>query len=104
MAAGGWVRSAPRGMKQFLVTLAGVFCGLMLFFMGLPLLVLSLVASSARPAPTPVATVLSLDLRQTLSDQTPNTALAFLNGRTLSVLSVVETLSRAAHDPASKAS
>ena len=89
-------------MKQFLVTLAGVFCGLLLFFMGLPLLVLTLAASAARPAAAPAATVLSLDLRQTLTDQSPNTALAFLNGRSLSVLSVVETLNRAAHDASVK--
>jgi protease IV len=90
-------------MKQFLVTLAGVFCGLLLFFLGLPLLVLAIAAGSSQPAPTPANTILSLDLRQSLSDQDPNTPFAFLNGRTLSVVSVVSTLSRAAHDPSVKA-
>ncbi len=89
-------------MKQFLVTLAGVFCGLLLFFMGLPLLVLVLVAGAGAPQAGPANAVLSLDLRQTLSDMSPNSPLAFLNGRALSVVSVVETLNRAAHDPSVK--
>ncbi len=86
-------------MKQFLVTLAGVFFGLLLFFIGLPLLILSLMAGATRPAAAPPATVLALDLRSPLTDQPSGSPLAFLNGRSLSVLSVVETLSRAAHDP-----
>jgi protease-4 len=89
-------------MKQFLVTLAGVFCGLLLFFVGLPALVLTLVASLNQPAAAPSNAVLSLDLRDKLTDQDPNTPLAFLNGRSLSVVSVVQTLSRAAHDPSVK--
>ena len=90
-------------MKQFLLTLAGVFCGLLLFFVGLPLLAISLVAAGSQPAAAPANTVLSLDLRTTLTDQDPDTPFAFLNGGSLSVVSVVETLSRAAHDPAVKA-
>jgi protease IV len=90
-------------MKQFLLTLAGVFCGLLLFFLGLPILALMVIAGSSQPAPAPANTLLSLDLRQSLSDQDPNTPLAFLNGRSLSVVSVVATLSRAAHDPSVKA-
>ena len=85
-------------MKQFLITLGGVFCGLLLFFVGLPLLVVTLVASAARPAPPPANAVLALDLRQPMKDQDAATPFAFLNGSTLSVVSVVETLSRAAHD------
>ena len=89
-------------MKQFLITLAGVFCGLLLFFLGLPVLVLGVIAGSTQPAPTPANAVLSLDLRQTLQDQDPAAALPFLNGRSLSVVSVVQGLSRAAQDPAVK--
>jgi protease-4 len=86
-------------MKQFLITLAGVFCGLLLFFVGLPILFLSLIAAGSRPAPPPAHTVLTLDLRQALSDQEASSPLSFLNGRSLSVITVVETLSRASHDP-----
>jgi len=86
-------------MKQFLITIAGVFSALLLFFVGLPLVLISLIAAAARPAPPPAHTVLSLDLRQALSDQEPNSPLSFLNGRSLSVITVAETLSRASHDP-----
>ena len=87
-------------MKQFLITIAGVLSGLLLFFIGLPLLVAALIAGAARPAPPPAHAVLALDLRQTLPDQEPNSPLSFLNGHALSLITVVETLSRAAHDPA----
>ena len=90
-------------MKQFLVTLAGVFCGLLLFFVGLPLLVLTVAVGASQPAAAPANTVLSLDLRQSLTDMDANSPLAFLNGRSLSVVSVVATLSRAGHDPNVKA-
>ncbi|MGC1300867.1 MAG: signal peptide peptidase SppA [Caulobacteraceae bacterium] len=86
-------------MKQFLITLAGVFSGLLLFFVGLPILFICLIAAGSKPAATPAHTVLTLDLRQALSDQEPNSPLSFLNGRNLSVITVVETLSRAARDP-----
>ncbi len=86
-------------MKHFLITIAGVFSGLLLFFVGGPLLVVAIVASATKPAPAPARTVLSLDLRQSLPDQEPNNPLAFLGARSLSVMSVVETLHRAAQDP-----
>jgi len=86
-------------MKQFLVTVAGVFSGLLLFFVGLPLLFVAIVASAAKPAPPPQNAVLSLDLRQSLPDQDPSNPLAFLGARSLSTLSVAATLRRAAHDP-----
>ncbi len=85
-------------MKQFLLTMAGVFAGLMLFFVGVPVLLLISLASSAKPASTPANAVLNLDLRETLADQDSLNPLAFLNGRSLSVMSVVETLHRAETD------
>ena len=85
-------------MKQFLITLAGVFSGLLLFFVGLPLLLISLIAAGAQPAPAPGHTVLTLDLRQALTDQESQSPLSFLNARNLSVITVVETLSRASRD------
>jgi protease-4 len=89
-------------MKQFLITVAGVFAGLLLFFVGLPILVVSMLIAGARPGPAPADTVLTLDLREPLTDQEPNTPFAFLGGRSLSAVGVVQTLNRAAHDPAVK--
>jgi len=86
-------------MKQFLVTVAGVFSGLLLFFIGLPLLFVVIVASAAKPAAPPQNAVLSLDLREKLPDQDPSNPLAFLGARPLSTLSVAATLRHAAHDP-----
>jgi protease-4 len=85
-------------MKQFLLTMAGVFAGLMLFFIGLPFLLIVIVVSAAKPAPAPACTVLALDLRQPLTDQDPNNPFAFFGARSLSVMSIVQTLNRAAHD------
>lgn len=85
-------------MKQFLLTMAGVFAGLALFFVGVPILLLVSLASSARPAATPANAVLNLDLRETLADQDSQNPLAFLGGRSLSVVSVVQTLHRAETD------
>ena len=86
-------------MKQFLITIAGVFSGLLLFFVGLPLLVLAIVASAVKPPPPPTNAILSLDLRQALPDQDPNNPLAFLGAKSMSVMSVVDTLGHAARDP-----
>jgi protease-4 len=90
-------------MKQFLVTVAGVFSGLLLFFVGLPLLFVVIVAAAAKPPPPPQNAVLSLDLRQALPDQDPNNPLAFLRAQSLSTLSVAAALHRAADDPDVKA-
>ena len=90
-------------MKQFLLTAAGVFAALILFFVGLPLvLVVGLIASS-KPAATPARAVLSLDLRQSLPDQAPDNPFAFVTGRKLSVLSVAQGLRDAAADDDVKA-
>jgi protease-4 len=86
-------------MKQFFLTLAGVFAGLLLFFIGVPVLFLMAVVGSAKPAPTPALSVLNLDLRHALADQESANPLAFLGGGSLSVVSVVETLHRAETDP-----
>lgn len=86
-------------MKQFFLTLAGVFAGLLLFFIGVPVLFVMSLVSSAKPAPTPANSVLALDLRHSLADQEPNNPFAFLGGKSLSVMSVVQTLHRAETDP-----
>ena len=85
-------------MKQFLLTMAGVFAGLILFFVGVPFLLIASLAGSARPPPPPAQAILTLDLRQTLADQEPQNPLSFLNSRALSVISTVETLRHAEHD------
>ena len=73
-----------------------------LFFIGVPVLLLSMVAGSARPAPPPPAAVLSLDLRRGLTDQDSGSINLF-KGSTLSVMSVVQTLHRAETDGRVKA-
>jgi protease-4 len=84
-------------MKQFFVTLAGVFAGLLLFFIGLPLILIGLAASAAKPAATPADTVLALDLRDGLTDQSPSNPFASF-GSGESVMNVVRTLRRAEED------
>jgi protease-4 len=87
-------------MKQFLITIAGVLSGLLLFFVGLPILFFIIIASAAKPPPPPTHAVLTLDLRETLPDQSGSSPFAFLGARPMSVISVVETLGRAARDRA----
>ena len=89
-------------MKQFLLTMAGVFAGLVLFFIGVPMLFVSMIAGSARPAPPPSAAVLSLDLRRGLTDQDAG-GINLFKGSTISVMSVVKTLHRAETDGRVKA-
>ena len=85
-------------MKQFLITLAGVFVGLLLFFFGLPLMLVMIIAASAQPETLPKQTVLALDLREGLSDQTPSDPFAILTGSSLSVMKVVTALHQAEDD------
>jgi protease-4 len=90
-------------MKQFVITVAGVFVGLLLFFIGLPLLVVAMLASAARPTPTPEVAVISLDLRGALSDQDPQSPLASLQQGAPSVMAIEQVLRRAESDPKVKA-
>ena len=90
-------------MKQFLITVAGVFVGLMLFVVGVPILLISAIATSARPAPTPAHTVLTLDLRGGLADQVSPGPFGGLGGKSLSVMGIEETLRAAEKDDRVKA-
>jgi protease-4 len=83
-------------MKQFFLTMAGVVAGLVIFFVGLPLLFVAMVLSASRPVPA--ASVLTLDLRRSISDQDPQNPLSVLRSRSLSVMSIIETLHRAERD------
>ena len=83
-------------MKQFLLTLAGVVVGMAIFFIGLPFLII--VAALSVHKPVSKAAVLELDLRRSLSDQDSQSPLAAFNSRSLSVMSIVETLRHAEDD------
>ena len=85
-------------MRQFLITIAGVFLGLALFFIGVPLLLVAYVAAAARPAPVVGRNVLVLDLRGGLTDQDPHDPFSLFTGKTLSVIEIEKTLRRAAGD------
>ncbi len=91
-------------MKQFLLTMAGVFAGLFLFFVLIPfLLIVSIVASAQPKDTTPAQAVLQLDLREGLTDQDPQNPFAAFGGSGLSVISVIETLKQAEGDDKVKA-
>lgn len=90
-------------MKQFLITAAGVFAGLLIFLIGVPFVLISMAASAAGPAPIPSHTVLELDLRDPLSDQAPQNPLAGFGRRSASVMSIIENLRRAEDDSRVKA-
>jgi protease-4 len=85
-------------MKQFIITMAGVFAGLMIFMIGVPFVLVAMAAGAAGPAPVPAHAVLNLDLRQPLTDQDAANPLVSLSRRSLSVMSVVEALHRAEAD------
>lgn len=89
-------------MKQFLITMAGVFAGLVVFFIGLPVLLISVAANAAKPAAVPAQAVLELDLRDPLTDQEPTNPLASFGRRSSSVMSIIETLHRAESDDSVK--
>lgn len=85
-------------MKQFLITMAGVFAGLVIFLLLVPIVLVSMALSAAAPAPIPARTVLELDLRQPLTDQAPQNPLWGLGRNSTSVMSIIETLRRAEGD------
>lgn len=84
-------------MKQFLITAAGVFAGLMIFAVGLPLLFIITAISATGPGPVPSRAVLELDLRHPITDQSPQNLFAGIR-RSASVMSIIETLHRAEGD------
>ncbi|MDR3513474.1 MAG: signal peptide peptidase SppA [Caulobacteraceae bacterium] len=90
-------------MKQFLLTMAGVFAGLVLFFVGVPFVALVMIAGAAHPSGTANNTVLSLDLRKDLTDQEPQNPFAAFSGRSMAVTTVADVLHRAETDTRVKA-
>jgi protease-4 len=85
-------------MKQFLMTAAGVFAGMLIFLVAVPFVLVSLALSAAGPAPVPSKSVLELDLRQNLTDQAPQNPLWGIGRNGSSVMSIIETLRRAEKD------
>jgi len=85
-------------MKQFFVTVAGVFVGLLLFAVLVPVVLVSMVAGAVKPTPLPGRMVLTLDLRQRLVDQEPQGARALFGGAGNSVMGIEDTLRRAGAD------
>jgi protease IV len=85
-------------MKQFFLTMAGVFAGLLLFFIGVPFVIIGMIAAASKPAPPPSNTLLSLDLRQAIVDQDNSAGFSFFGPKPLSVMTVAQGLRAAAHD------
>ncbi|MET0274884.1 MAG: signal peptide peptidase SppA, partial [Phenylobacterium sp.] len=85
-------------MKQFLITAAGVFAGLMIFLIGVPFVLIAMAANAAGPPTIPAQAVLELDLRDPLSDQSPQNPFAGIGRRSASVMSIIESLRRAEGD------
>ena len=92
----------PRPMKQFFLTVLGVFTGLVLFLVVMPIVLITIaVASTSAPA-SPTRAVLELDLREGISDQAPTNPFAAFSGSGLSVMSIVDTLAQAEKDASIK--
>lgn len=91
-------------MKQFFLTMLGVFAGLVAFFIVLPIVALlffAAVAGASKPT-TPANSVLELDLREGLTDQQPTNPFAAFSGSGLSVIHIVDTLAQAEKDDSVK--
>jgi protease IV len=83
-------------LKQFLLTVAGVFLGLVLFFVLVPLIFIASMAGSSGPV-TPANSVLSLDLREPVSDIPASSPLAAFGGA-MSITDIVRKLEHAEKD------
>ena len=93
------LRTIPLAMKQFFLTMLGVFAGMLLFLVVVPfLLIWGAISSASSEEPTPRNTVLELDLREGVSDQTPTNPFALFGGSGLSTLQIVDTLAQAEDD------
>lgn len=88
-------------MKQFLITVAGVLVGLVLFLVIGPILLLSMIAASAQGPAQPSQMVLALDLRDEMTDQRPSNPFAAL-GHEMALLDVLQRIDAARTDNAVK--
>ena len=86
-------------MKQFFLTVLGVFAGLVLFVIVVPMVLITMAVASASSKPTTAAnSVLELDLREGITDQPSSSPFAAFGGSGLSVVKVVDTLAQAEKD------
>ncbi len=85
-------------MKQFLITMAGVFAGLMIFLVGVPIMLVAMAMGASSPAAVPHKSVLELDLRGPLTDQAPHNPLWGIGRNSTAVMSIIETLHHAESD------
>ena len=85
-------------MKQFFLTVLGVFTGLVLFLVVVPIVLISAAAASSSKPATPANAVLELDLREGLTDQAPSNPFAVFGGSGLSTMKIVDTLAQAEKD------
>jgi protease-4 len=92
-------------MKQFFLTVLGVFVGLMLFVVGLPILIISLIAGQVdtKTGAQPSDIVLNLDLRGGIPDQQPQGLVERFGGGGPSAVGIVTALAAAEMDPHVKA-
>ncbi|HVY03215.1 MAG TPA: signal peptide peptidase SppA, partial [Caulobacterales bacterium] len=84
-------------MKQFLITVAGVLAGLILFLVIAPIVLVASIAGGHKESAAPGAIVLQLDLRNPISDQRQANGLAFLSPQ-LSTVDIIRKLDAAAAD------
>jgi len=89
-------------MKQFMITLSAMIVALLLVLVALPIGLIVWIGASAHSRPAGDI-VLSLDLRDKMTDQASAAPFDFLTGKSLSTMEVVTTLHRAADDPHVKA-
>lgn len=85
-------------MKQFFLTVLGVFTGLILFLVVVPVVLMTAALATSTKPTTPAQTVLELDLREGLSDQPSSDPFAVFGGAGLSVTRVVDVLAQAEED------
>ena len=85
-------------MKQFFLTVLGVFTGLILFLVVLPIVLIVAAAASSSEPSTPRNAVLELDLRSGLTDQVSTNPFSAFGGSSLSVVGIVDTLAQAEKD------
>ncbi|MGE0597726.1 MAG: signal peptide peptidase SppA, partial [Hyphomonadaceae bacterium] len=85
-------------MKQFLITVAGVLAGLILFLVIGPIILISMIAASVGQAPAqPSQMVLALDLREEMTDQRPQNPFASLES-TQALLDIITRIDAARTD------